>query len=235
MFYSGGIMSLFAIADTHLSLGTNKPMDSFEGWNNYVSRLEKNWRGVVNESDTVIIAGDVSWALNFSELHADFDFLNRLPGRKIIIKGNHDYWWNTVSSMEKFAAENSFDTITFLNNNSFECCGVSVCGSRGWLLEQDSDEDEKILKREIGRIERSIDSAQTEEKLVFLHYPPVTANHLNSEILHLLKSKGIKKCYYGHLHGKAAHFAYQGELDGITLKLISADTLHFTPYLIKKS
>ncbi|MCD7723670.1 MAG: metallophosphoesterase [Clostridiales bacterium] len=227
-------MSLFAIADTHLSLTANKPMDCFEGWENYVSRLEKGWNSVVQSSDTVVVAGDISWAVHLNELYADFDFLNKLNGRKIIIKGNHDYWWSTLASMNRFVKENGFDSITFINNNSFDCGGVSVCGSRGWLLEANEPFDEKMLKREIGRIAASIDSADKDEKIVFLHYPPVTTNNLESDIFNLLQEKGIKKCYYGHLHGKAANYAYQGALGGIIFKLISADTLNFTPYLIKK-
>ena len=128
-------MSLFAIADTHLSLGTNKPMDSFPGWNDYVARLGNNWNSIVKEEDTVVIAGDISWAMNFDELYEDFSFLNDLTGKKIIVKGNHDYWWNTLSKMNKFIEENNFDSINILQNNSYDVDGISVCGSRGWMFE----------------------------------------------------------------------------------------------------
>lgn len=227
-------MSLFAIADTHLSFGTNKPMDLFQGWNDYVSRLEKNWNSVVSDNDTVVIAGDISWAMNFDELMADFDFINKLNGRKIISKGNHDYWWNTASKMNKFIEENNFDTISILHNNSYEVGGVSVCGSRGWMFESDEPHDELVLNRELGRIKLSLDSATCEEKIVFLHYPPITMDTKCDDIIELLHQYGIKKCYYGHLHGVAAKIAIDDNIDGIDFRLISCDKLGFLPKLITK-
>lgn len=226
-------MSLFAIADTHLSFGTDKPMDSFSGWKDYVSRIEKNWNNIVSNKDTVVIAGDISWAMNFEQLKADFAFINNLNGNKIILKGNHDYWWNTVSKMNKFIDENKFDTIKILYNNSFEIDGVSVCGSRGWMFESEEEHDEKILNRELIRLKMSLDSAICEDKIVFLHYPPLTANLCCNEIIDLLKEYGIKKCYYGHLHGVAAKFAVDDNIDGIDFRLISCDRLGFVPKLIK--
>lgn len=227
-------MSLFAIADTHLSFGTNKPMDTFDGWQNYTQRLEKNWNNLVDDHDFVIIAGDISWAMSFEQLYADFDFINKLKGKKIILKGNHDYWWNTVKKMNEFVEQNHFDTISFLHNNSYEFDGFSVCGSRGWLFDSDEAQDEKVLNREVVRLKMSLDSSADAEKIVFLHYPPITTNEKCEEILNLLKNYGIKKCYYGHLHGVAAKYAIDDKIDGIDFKLISADRLNFTPYLIKK-
>jgi predicted phosphohydrolase len=225
-------MSLFAIADTHLSLGTNKPMDSFPGWNDYVARLGNNWNSIVKEEDTVVIAGDISWAMNFDELYEDFSFLNDLNGKKIIVKGNHDYWWNTLSKMNKFIEENNFDSINILQNNSYDVDGISVCGSRGWMFESSEEHDEKILSREVGRIKMSLDSAVNENRILFLHYPPITTNSSCNEILDTLKEYGIKKCFYGHLHGMATKYAFEGEYDGIDFKLISADRLSFVPKLI---
>lgn len=225
-------MSLFAIADTHLSLGTNKPMDSFPGWNDYVARLGNNWNSIVKEEDTVVIAGDISWAMNFNELYEDFSFLNDLNGKKIIVKGNHDYWWNTLSKMNKFIEENNFDSINILQNNSYDVEGISVCGSRGWMFESSEEHDEKILSREVGRIKMSLDSAVNENRILFLHYPPITTNSSCNEILDTLKEYGIKKCFYGHLHGMATKYAFEGEYDGIDFKLISADRLSFVPKLI---
>lgn len=225
-------MSLFAIADTHLSLGTNKPMDSFPGWNDYVARLGNNWNSIVKEEDTVVIAGDISWAINFDELYEDFSFLNDLNGKKIIVKGNHDYWWNTLSKMNKFIEENNFDSINILQNNSYTVDGISVCGSRGWMFESSEEHDEKILSREVGRIKMSLDSAVNENRILFLHYPPITTNSSCDEILDTLKEYGIKKCFYGHLHGMATKYAFEGEYDGINFKLISADRLSFVPKLI---
>ena len=225
-------MSLFAIADTHLSLGTNKPMDSFPGWNDYVARLGNNWNSIVKEEDTVVIAGDISWAMNFDELYEDFSFLNDLTGKKINVKGNHDYWWNTLSKMNKFIEENNFDSINILQNNSYDVDGISVCGSRGWMFESSEEHDEKILSREVGRIKMSLDSAVNENRILFLHYPPITTNSSCNEILDTLKEYGIKKCFYGHLHGMATKYAFEGEYDGIDFKLISADRLSFVPKLI---
>ena len=227
-------MSLFAIADTHLSFGTNKPMDSFPGWENYTDRLKENWNKIIDNDDFVVIAGDISWAMNFDELKADFDFINKLNGKKIILKGNHDYWWNTMSKMNKFIEENQFDTITILHNSAFDFDDFSVCGSRGWFFDSEEEHNEKVLNREVMRVKTSIECAKNDEKIVFLHYPPVTENQCCDEILNLLKENGIKKCYYGHLHGGAAKYAFDDNFEGIDFKLISADRLKFVPLLIKK-
>ena len=226
-------MSLFAIADTHLSFGTDKPMDSFPGWNDYVDRIEKNWNKIVTDDDTVVIAGDISWAMNFDELKADFDFIERLNGKKIILKGNHDYWWNTSKKMNDFIESQRYKTISILFNNSYDVDGVSVCGSRGWLFDVDDEHDEKVLNREVGRLRLSLESAVNDEKIVFLHYPPVTTDTKCDEILNLLKEYGIKKCYYGHLHGIAAKKAVDDVVDGIEFRLISCDRLGFVPKLIR--
>ena len=170
--------------------------------------------------------------MNFDELYEDFSFLNDLTGKKIIVKGNHDYWWNTLSKMNKFIEENNFDSINILQNNSYDVDGISVCGSRGWMFESSEEHDEKILSREVGRIKMSLDSAVNENRILFLHYPPITTNSSCNEILDTLKEYGIKKCFYGHLHGMATKYAFEGEYDGIDFKLISADRLSFVPKLI---
>lgn len=227
-------MSLFAIADTHLSLGTDKPMDTFEGWENYTTRLKDSWNKLVTPDDYVVIAGDISWAMSLKDLYNDFDFINKLNGKKIILKGNHDYWWNTVKKMNDYLAENNFDTISFLYNNSVDFDGFSVCGSRGWMFDTDEENDEKLLNREVMRLEMSLTSAKNDDKIVFLHYPPITTSNKCDKIFELLQKYGIKECYYGHLHGMAAKYAVDDTIDGIKLKLISADRLGFVPYLIKK-
>lgn len=227
-------MSLFAIADTHLSFGTNKPMDTFEGWQNYTEKLKKNWNKVVNSNDDVVIAGDISWAMNFKELIPDLNFIESLNGNKIILKGNHDYWWNTLTKMNKLIEENEFKTIKFIHNNSYNVYNISVCGSRGWMFESDEELDEKVLAREVMRVRRSLESAENDNKIVFLHYPPITTNSVCEEIMDLLKEFGIKKCYFGHLHGEGAKYVREGCIDDIDFKLISCDRLNFTPYLINK-
>ncbi|MBS6628612.1 MAG: metallophosphoesterase [Clostridiales bacterium] len=227
-------MSLFAIADTHLSFASGKPMDDFPGWSDYTKRLEENWNRLVAPQDTVVIAGDISWAQNFDELLADFQYLQRLNGRKIILKGNHDYWWSTKTKMDRFIAENALDTLQVLSNNSYTVDGIAVCGSRGWMLESETAHDEKVLAREAGRLEMSLSAAGEGEKIAFLHYPPVTSKDVCAPILDVLYRHGVRRCYYGHLHGSAAHYAFEGEYGGIQYRLISADRLGFTPLLVKK-
>lgn len=227
-------MSLFVIADTHLSFGTDKSMDTFEGWQNYTEKLSENWNKVVGCSDDVVIAGDISWAMNFDQLIPDLKFIENLNGNKIILKGNHDYWWNTLSKMNRMLEENNFKTIKFLHNNSYSVNNISVCGSRGWMFESDEAFDEKVLAREVMRLRRSLETAEYDNKITFLHYPPITTNSECTEIIELLKEFGIKKCFFGHLHGEGAKYAREGSIEGIDFKLISCDRLGFTPYLINK-
>lgn len=229
-------MALFAIADLHLSLGSDKPMDIFEGWSDYVARLEKNWRGAVTENDTVVIAGDISWAMKLEEAAADFAFIHSLPGKKLILKGNHDYWWTTKSKIDAFLAANGFTSIRIVHNNAYKIGEVGVCGTRGWLYNAESREDQKIVRREAGRLNASIDDAlrQDAEPVVFLHYPPVYDGAECREILDILVSRGIKRCYFGHIHGsQAAKRAVMGEYRGIRLHLISCDYLGFLPVLVR--
>ncbi|MCM1363911.1 MAG: metallophosphoesterase [Faecalibacterium sp.] len=229
-------MSLFALGDTHLSFGTNKPMDIFRGWNDYEKRLEKNWRAIVNEDDTVVIAGDISWAMKLEEAVSDFKFLNSLPGRKIIMKGNHDYWWQTKKKLDEFVKANDFDTIEIMFNNAFKVGDFVVCGSRGWFYDAEKSADMKVLKREAGRLKMSIDCAKQlgGEPIVFLHYPPVTQTQECEEIMNVLKSEDIKRCYYGHLHGESTLNSFNGIRDEVEFRLISADYLGFCPKLIEK-
>ena len=225
-------MSLFAIADLHLSSSVNKPMDIFgEHWANHAEKLAENWNNTVSEEDVVVIPGDISWGINLEEAAADFDFINKLNGKKIISKGNHDYWWTTMSKLNTFLEENDFDTISFLHNNHF-CYGkYGICGTRGWINETDVPADAKVLAREAQRLEVSIKSALKEnlEPIVFLHYPPVFGNESNYDILDVMYKYNVKECYYGHLHGKSHKYAVCGESEGINFHLISADFVQFCP------
>ena len=229
-------MSLFAIADTHLSFGTNKPMDVFSGWQNYEERMQKNWNAVVGENDTVVIAGDISWGMKLEDTLEDFRFLDRLNGRKIVMKGNHDYWWSTKSKTDRFLRENGINSIDILFNNAYKVGDFVVCGTRGWFFDCSKDEDQKVLAREVGRLKTSIDEAKKldGEIIAFLHYPPVSLTETCHEIYDTLVEQGIKTCYYGHLHGQPVNWAFRGEKDGIKFDLISADYLGFCPKLIKK-
>ncbi|MCI5946795.1 MAG: metallophosphoesterase [Oscillospiraceae bacterium] len=227
-------MSLYAIADLHLSLSSGKPMNIFPGWDNHVERLEKNWRATVSPDDTVVVPGDISWAINFEEAKADFDFINRLNGHKVIMKGNHDYWWNSMAKMNRFLEENGFDTITIVHNNYYPYGDYGICGTRGWIKDTEEPADAKVLAREAGRLETSIKAALADGKkpIVFLHYPPIFANDYNREILDVLFRYDIKTCYYGHLHGNAHRYAVCGEVDGINYQLIAGDFVQFCPKFI---
>jgi len=226
-------MSLFAIADLHLSLGTNKPMDIFKGWDNYVERMEKNWRAVVGEEDTVVIAGDISWAMRIEDSAADFAMIHSLPGKKLILKGNHDYWWTTRKKMEEFFEENGFTSIGIIHNSAERVGEYAVCGTRGWFYDAElSGEDQTVLLREVGRLNLSLDAAEKTglEPVVFLHYPPLYAQSVCGEMMEVLRTRGVKRCYYGHIHGgRAAEKAVTGLVDGIEFSLIACDSLNFTP------
>ncbi len=227
-------MSLYVIGDTHLSLGGSKPMDVFGGrWENYVDKLREGF-STVRPEDTTVICGDISWGMSLDEAREDFLFLHALPGRKIILKGNHDYWWSTATQAYKFFAANGIDSIEILNNN---CClyeDCALCGTRGWFYEESRGEahDRKMLSRELMRLETSLKAAGEREKLVFLHYPPKMVNYECTEILDLLCAYGVRRCWYGHLHSGGRSLAFEGEYRGIRFKLVSADHVLFIPQKI---
>ena len=229
-------MHLYAIADTHLSLGVDKPMDVFHGWSDYVERLKANWERLVTPEDTVIIAGDISWAMRLEECYEDFSFLNALPGQKILLKGNHDYWWQTKKKIDDYLEANGFDTIRVLFNNAFEIGGVAVCGTRGWYYDKEGEHDVKVINREVGRLKLSYEAAKAFQKpiIAFLHYPPVYGEIECTEIMDALTELGITECYYGHLHGERTHKnAVIGEYKGIRFQLISGDYTRFLPVLVR--
>jgi predicted phosphohydrolase len=226
-------MAIFTIADLHLSLGASKPMDVFPGWDGYVERLERNWRALVRPEDTVVIGGDISWAMKLEDTRADFAFVQALPGQKLLMKGNHDYWWTTANKMNTYLRAEGFDTLHILHNNSYAVGGCAICGTRSWLFDAGEPHDEKVMNREIGRLKMSLDAAGPGEKLVFLHYPPVYPGTSAPEIIDTMKAYGVRRCFYGHLHGQSLRFAVQGRVDGISYKLVSADGLGFRPYRIE--
>lgn len=228
-------MALFVIADLHLSLGEDKPMDVFRGWSDYVQRLEENWRKNVQPEDTVVIAGDISWAMDLNGAWKDFSFLHSLPGEKILMKGNHDYWWSTRNKADTFFAEHGLNTLHILHNCSYRVGDRALCGTRGWLYNSETEEDRKIVLREAGRLQASIaEGRKLGGKLTaFLHYPPVYDGAECKEILDILEENEIEECYFGHIHGQyAAQKALVGEYRGIHMQLISADFVKFCPILI---
>ncbi len=229
-------MAVFAIGDTHLSLGADKPMDIFGGWQDYMDRLSKNWIRVVSADDTVVIPGDISWALNLEDTLDDLRFIDSLPGTKIIGKGNHDYWWETLTKMNAFLEANEISTIKFLFNNAYPVGDIAICGSRGWFFDDDSEASDKIINRECGRLRTSIDAARAtgKEPVLFLHYPPISGDRICEPIMEVLIESGIKRCYYAHLHGASIPYAFRDTYEGIKFDLISADSLEFCPKLICK-
>lgn len=233
-------MSLYTIADLHLPLGIDKPMDVFgEDWENYIEKLKMNWTQNIKDGDTVVIGGDFCWATYMEQAYKDFEFINSLPGEKILLKGNHDYWWTTMKKMNEFAEGNRFEGIKFLQNNSYIVCAegtnIAVCGTRGWSMPNAKDYDSVIFAREAQRLELSIVSAldKADEIIVFMHYPPLTAEFMENEFTAIMDKYGIKKCIYGHLHAKAREFAVQGCINGIEYILAASDYMDFMPLKLK--
>lgn len=229
-------MALYAMGDLHLCLGAPKPMDIFGGaWVGYMEKLKEGLK-VLTPEDTLVLMGDLSWALDLASSQADFAWINAIPGKKIILKGNHDYWWSTQAKFTKFCQENGFQDLYLLNNNCYEYEDVAICGTRGWFFEEEKSgqHDEKVFRRELMRLEASLKAAGEKQKLVFLHYPPRYKGYTCREILDLLEKYEVRQCFYGHLHGGSHKLAMEGTWDGIEYRLLSADYLGFRPYLVRK-
>lgn len=228
-------MSVYAIADLHLSRSSEKPMDIFgELWSNYESRIEEGFKAL-SEDDITIIPGDISWAMSLENSLSDFKFIDSFPGKKIISKGNHDYWWETVTKTKRFFSQNGITTIDILHNNAFLVENTAICGTRGWFFEEENGKSRKIYEREIGRLARSVSEAKklaAEKILCFLHYPPVCRGYECVEITDMLSEAGVDTCYYGHLHSVGHKTAFEGEHKGVNYRLISADYLGFKPLKI---
>ncbi len=236
-------MSIYIIGDLHLSFSEDKPMDIFgPNWEGHTKKIKEDWLKKVRKEDTIILAGDFSWATYLEEAKKDFEFLNTLPGRKILLKGNHDYWWTTVTAMKRFLEENKIQNVDFLFNNSFEIENKIFVGTRGWAL-LDSENSKKMIAREVARLELSIKSAieqygKDKEIIAIMHYPPLSNSckkneyTYDSKFLDILKQYHIKICYYGHLHGSSHKDAIEGNIEGINFKLISSDYLDFKLYKI---
>lgn len=206
-------------------------MNIFKGWDNHTERLRANWLRLVKPEDTVILSGDFSWALKTEESVEDFKFLESLPGKKLLLKGNHDLWWSTSKKLHEFFKNNEFDSVDIIYNDCAVVEGYAVAGTRGWFY--DDTQNKKVLLREAGRLERSIAAAEQTGLpiLVFLHYPPVYGDMVCREIFDIIKNHGIKRVYYGHIHGLGFNNAVK-EFEGVELKLISADCIDFTPILV---
>ncbi len=233
-------MSIYAIGDLHLSFGTDKPMNIFgASWDKYEIKLEKNWNETIDDNDVVLLPGDFSWATYLEDTKKDFEFLNKLRGTKLLLKGNHDYWWTTLKKMKQFMQENNFKNIDFLYNNSYETKEAMIVGTRGWTF-NDTDNSDKMLNRECNRLELSIKEAQLKNKnkkiICMMHYPPITKNMIErkekSEYIEIMKKYEIHDCIYGHLHANSHNEAIEGNIDSVNLKLVSSDYLEFKPIKI---
>lgn len=228
-------MAIYVIGDLHLSFGVDKPMNIFgDNWENHAEKIKNNWIKKVKEEDTVILPGDFSWAMYLEESEKDFQFLNSLPGRKILSKGNHDYWWTTVTKMYKFLKEKNFENIDFLYNNSYLIEDKIIVGTRGWITNPKSEENYKILKRENDRLKISLNSGikqfgNDKEIFAFIHYPPFFKEMVPEEINFraTLEKYNVSKCVYAHLHGDSHKEAIEGEINGISYRLASSDYLNF--------
>ena len=240
-------MAIFTIGDLHLSFHESKPMDIFgDNWKGHEEKIKKDWIEKVTENDLVILPGDFSWSTYLKDTYEDFSYLHSLPGKKLLLKGNHDYWWTTLKSMREFLKENQFDDIDFLYNTAYEFENYICAGTRGWGQSQE-EVNEKMIQRETLRLELSLKEAKKllkrdnleKEIIVFMHYPPITNNQIEecekknkqmeeiNSFVKIMKEYNIKRCYYGHLHGISIKEAVEGEYDGIEFKLVSADGLDF--------
>ena len=225
-------MAIYAIGDLHLSFTSNKPMDIFgENWSNHADKLKLGF-DELNPDDVCVICGDISWGMNLDECLEDFRFLDAFPGKKLLIKGNHDYWWDTVTKMKLFFDKHDLKSFNILHNNSFVFDDIAICGTRGWLIEDDSNPEHysKIVAREAARLRTSLSMAGDScEKLCFFHYPPRFKNLVCSEIVDVMYEFGVKHCWYGHIHGSGHNYAVCGNVDGISFNMVSADYINFTP------
>ena len=224
-------MRIYAIADLHLSLTSEKPMDVFgEAWHGHAEKIEQNWREIVREDDLVLIPGDISWAMQLSAALPDLSFIGRFPGKKILLKGNHDYWWSAIGRVRASLP----DGMRALQNDAFVENGVGICGSRGWNCPDCSSfskDDEKIYLRELDRLSLSLKALpkEVETKIAMMHFPPFCEKERKSRFTELLEENGVKIVVYGHLHGEANKYAFEGERNGILYHCVAADKLNFVP------
>jgi len=228
-------MALYAIGDLHLSFGTDKPMDVFGGgWVDYTDKLAQGFSALTAD-DMCVLCGDISWGMSLEESLKDFQFIDSLPGRKIILKGNHDYWWSTAAKMESFFSANAITSIEILHNNCYYYKGTAICGTRGWLGDGEftAEQNAKIYARETARLRTSLQSAKDADEIIcFFHYPVRFKNIVCHDIIAVMDEFGVRKCYYGHLHGEGHRLAVCGEVDGINYEIVSADFLGFAPLQI---
>ena len=240
-------MAIYAIGDLHLSLNKEKPMDIFGGnWKNHEQKIKENWKNTVQDTDLVILPGDFSWEMHLKDMYNDFAYLNELPGKKLLLKGNHDYWWTTLAKMREFLQENKFENIDFVYNNSYLFEDKIIAGTRGWAL-NDTENSDKMNHREEERLKLSlqsgVDNFGDKEIICIMHYPPIIEENKNdannqsknlkvSNYVQIMKEYNVKTCLYGHLHGESHKEAFEGIIEGINFKLVSSDYLDFKLYKV---
>ncbi|CAG7839708.1 hypothetical protein CLOHAE12215_01122 [Clostridium haemolyticum] len=226
-------MALYAISDLHLSLNSDKPMDVFgEHWYNHHERIKENWINKITNKDTVLIAGDISWSMKIEDGMEDLEWIHKLPGKKIISKGNHDYWWGSISKLNSL-----YEDISFIQNNYFVYEDYAICGTRGWIPPSDkyTQHDEKIYNREKIRLRISLDSAKKagyEKIIVMIHYPPVNDKFEETELIKIFKEYNVEKVIYGHLHGASLKNIFEGKHHGIEYIMTACDYINFNPISI---
>ena len=252
-------MSIYAIGDLHLSLNKEKPMEIFGlNWKNHEQKIKENWEKTVSKDDLVLLPGDFSWEMHLKDMYEDFKFLNDLPGRKLLLKGNHDYWWTTLAKMREFVEENKFSNIDFVYNNSYLFEDKIIAGTRGWAL-NDTDNGIKMNHREEERLKISlksgVESFGDKEIICLMHYPPIVTEEENQEssqkkennkidnqkniklkisnYVQIMKEYNVRTCLYGHLHGESHNEAFEGVIENINFKLVSSDYLDFKLYKVE--
>lgn len=227
-------MALYAISDLHLAFNSEKPMDIFgDNWANHDEKIKENWMNFINENDTVLIAGDISWSMKVEEGKNDLDFINSLPGKKILVRGNHDYWWTSITKLNAM-----YEDMHFIQNNYFVYEEYAICGSRGWITPKSSKfttHDKKIYDRELIRLRLSLESAKKDgysKIIVMLHYPPVNDSEEENEIIEIIEEFNVEKVIYGHIHGAGLPWAFEGCKKDVEYVLTSCDHIDFKPKLI---
>ena len=224
-------MAIFAISDLHLSFGEDKPMDVFgEHWENHYKKIKEDWIQKVTQNDLVLLPGDFSWSMKLQNTYNDFKYIEDLPGKKLLLKGNHDYWWTTLKSMRNYLKDNELKTIDFIQNNSYEFENYHICGTRGWNISENDSQNQKIYKREIERLKLSLESLKQFEKpkdiIVCMHYPPIKEDEI-SEFVKIMEEYNVKICLYGHLHGASQKEVIEGNIRNIQFKMVSCDYTNF--------
>ncbi len=225
---------IYAIGDLHLDHSKEKPMDIFgENWIDHEEKIIKNWKEKIGDEDLVLIPGDISWALRLEEAAYDLELIHKLPGKKVFIKGNHDYWWQSLNKINKLA----FDSLYFIQNTSYIYEGIAIAGTRGWKSrdsEAFSDSDEKVYRRELMRLEMSLESIKedVDKKIVIMHYPPFDYDSSPSEFVDIMEKYNVDICLYGHLHAEGHRHIVEGNIRGIDFHCVSSDYIEFNPKLI---